>query len=65
MLSTNACASVSPNNKIDSHDITEIMLKVALSTINKTKQMHLDQPVIIINSHSVANVLPYFFTRDK
>ena len=55
MLSTNACASVSPNNKTDSHDITEIMLKVALSTINKTKQMHLHQPVININSPSVAN----------
>ena len=29
---------VSPNNKTDHHDITEILLKVALNTINQTKQ---------------------------
>ena len=29
---------VSPNNKTDHHDITEILLKVALNTIDQTKQ---------------------------
>jgi hypothetical protein len=29
---------VSPTNKTDRHDITEILLKVALNTINQTKQ---------------------------
>jgi hypothetical protein len=29
--------SVSSINKIDNHDITEILLKVALNTINQTK----------------------------
>jgi hypothetical protein len=28
---------VSPTNKTDCHDITEILLKVALNTINQTK----------------------------
>jgi hypothetical protein len=27
-------------NKTDSHDITEILLKVALNSINKTNQFH-------------------------
>ena len=36
---------VSSTNKIDCHDITEILLKVALNTINLTysEQIHLDQ----------------------
>jgi len=28
---------VSPTNKTDMHDITEVFLKVALNTINQTK----------------------------
>ena len=31
--------SVSSTNKTDSHDITEILLKVALNTINQTKPL--------------------------
>jgi hypothetical protein len=30
-------SSVSSTNKTDSHDLTEILLKVALNTINQTK----------------------------
>jgi hypothetical protein len=29
---------VSPTNKTDDHDVTEILLKVALNTIKQTKQ---------------------------
>jgi hypothetical protein len=32
---------VSSTNKTDRHDITEILLKVALNTINQTKANHL------------------------
>ena len=32
------CPPVSSTNKTDRHDITEILLKVALNTINKTNQ---------------------------
>jgi hypothetical protein len=32
-------ASVSSTNKTDRHDITEILLKVALNTINQTNQI--------------------------
>jgi hypothetical protein len=31
------CTPVSSTNKSDPHDITEILLKVALNTINQTK----------------------------
>jgi hypothetical protein len=37
---------VSSTNKTDCHDITEILLKVALNTINQTKPIKL---VIIVN----------------
>jgi hypothetical protein len=33
-------SSVSPTNKTDRHDITEILLKVALRTINQIKPIH-------------------------
>jgi len=33
LLATGQCTPVSSNNKTDLHDITEILLKVALSTI--------------------------------
>jgi hypothetical protein len=32
---------VSTTNKTDSHDITEILLKVALNTIKQTKKHHI------------------------
>jgi hypothetical protein len=32
------CSPVSSINKTDSHDITEKLLKVALNTINQTRQ---------------------------
>jgi hypothetical protein len=35
--------SVSSTNKTDRHDITEILLKVVLNTINKTKRTYIIQ----------------------
>jgi len=33
---------VSSTNKTDQHDITEILLKVALNTISQTKELNID-----------------------
>ena len=41
---------VSSTNKTDRHDITEILLKVALSTIKQTNQV--DTPNIVIHDHN-------------
>jgi hypothetical protein len=38
-----------PTNKTDHHDITEILLKVALNTINQTR--HLTIVIFIFKAH--------------
>ena len=42
--------TVSSSNKIDRHDITEILLKVALNTIKQTNQPNLSPVIRSINS---------------
>jgi hypothetical protein len=37
----------SSTNKADRHDITEILLKVALNTINQTKKLPMESVLII------------------
>jgi hypothetical protein len=37
---------VSSTNKTDCHDITEILLKVALNTINQTKPVYLSYTIV-------------------
>ena len=39
-------APVSSTNKTDCHDITEILLKVALNTIKQTNNIHFHNPVL-------------------
>ena len=47
---------VSSTNKTDRHDITEILLKVAFSTINLTKLDHCDEIVgeILVKTKKVT-----------
>ena len=50
---------VSSTNKIDRHDITEILLKVALKTIKQTN-IYLESLVSeFINDHSYTRLIQY------
>jgi len=42
---------VSSTNKTDRHDITEILLKVALNTINQNLDLNIAE--ILLNNHSI------------
>jgi hypothetical protein len=46
---------VSSTNKIDCHDITEILLKVALNTINQTKLNHTIHIQALLKSKAICN----------
>ena len=42
------CTPVSSTNKTDRHNITEILLKVALNTIKQTKQTLVSQSYVLL-----------------
>jgi len=46
---------VSSTNKIDCHDITEILLKVVLNTINRTKLNHTIHIQVLLKSKAICN----------
>ena len=51
---------VSSTNKADHHDITEILLRVALNTINQAKQMVIRYEISII-SQMTMDCIPFMY----
>jgi hypothetical protein len=51
---------VSSINKTDRHDITEILLKVALNTIKQTNKHNIKHLFSYLRFHSLLHVYPYF-----
>jgi hypothetical protein len=48
---------VSSNNKTDRHDISEILLKMALNTIEQTKTHYFSWPSCTLNRESTTHIL--------